>query len=83
MYTDMILSLLKIKDISVNVCIQIRDVVGLISKKEGISFPDAAYLFYASDTYRVLQDTENGFWAESAEFIVDQYYEEKEKTKCS
>ncbi len=27
------------KDISVNVCIQIRDVVGLISKKEGIPEP--------------------------------------------
>ena len=55
----------------------------MISKKERIPFPDAAYLFYSSYTYRVLQDTENGFWAESAEFIVDQYYEEKEKTKCS
>lgn len=71
------------KDITVNVCIQIRDVVGLISRKEEIPFPDAAYLFYSSDTYRVLRDTENGFWAESAEYIVDRYYEEKEKMKCS
>lgn len=55
----------------------------MISKKERIPFPDAAYLFYSSDIYRVLPDTENGFWAESAEYIVDQYYEEKEKTKCS
>ena len=33
-------------------------------------------LFYKSETYKTLQETENGLWAESAEYIADRYYEE-------
>ena len=29
-----------------------------------------------ADEYKTLQQTENGLWAESAEYIADQYYEE-------
>ena len=32
--------------------------------------------FYKSETYKTLQETENGLWAESAEYIADRYYEE-------
>lgn len=34
-------------------------------------------LFYNSKTYEVLQQVENGLWAESAEYIADRYYEER------
>lgn len=34
--------------------------------------------FYKSETYKTLQETENGLWAESAEYIADRYYEEAE-----
>lgn len=33
-------------------------------------------LFYHSETYKTLQETENAFWAESAEYIADRYFEE-------
>ena len=34
--------------------------------------------FYHSKTYKALQNTENALWAESAGYIADRYYEEKE-----
>ena len=31
------------------------------------------------EIYKTLQETENGLWAESAEYIADRYYEEQDK----
>lgn len=67
------------KDITMNVCIQIRDVVKLLQEHYKSSFEDAVLRFYRSETYKVLQETENGLWAESAEYIADRYYDEIEK----
>ncbi len=64
------------QDITMNVCIQIKAVIKLLQEKFGISFEDAALRFYKSETYKVLQDTENALWAESAEYIADRYMEE-------
>ena len=64
------------KDIKMNVCIQIRDVVKLLQEHFQISFEEAVLRFYKSETYKTLQETENGLWAESAEYIADRYYEE-------
>ena len=66
------------KDITLNVCIQIRAVVDELQKRLNVSFEDAMLLFYRSETYKTLQETENGLWAESAEYIADRYYEEAE-----
>mgnify|MGYP005754269463 FL=1 len=66
------------KDITMNICIQIRDVIDIIKEREDLSFPDAAMAFYHSMTYKALQHTENALWAESAGYIADRYYEEKE-----
>lgn len=66
------------KDITMNVCIQIRAVVDLLQEKLKISFEEAMMLFYHSDTYKILQETENALWAESAEYIVDRYFVEQE-----
>ena len=46
------------KDITLNVCIQIRGVVNELQKRLNISFPDAMLLFYRSETYKVLQQIE-------------------------
>ena len=64
------------KDITMNVCIQIRDVLKLLQDQFQIDFEEAVLRFYKSETYKTLQQTENGLWAESAEYIADQYYEE-------
>ena len=64
------------KDITMNVCIQIRDVLKLLQEHFNISFEEAALRFYKSETYKTLQETENGLWAESAECIADRYCDE-------
>ena len=71
------------KDITMNVCIQIRDVLKLLQQHFHISFEDAALKFYKSETYKTLQETENGLWAESAEYIADRYYEEAENNQVT
>ncbi|MDY3908169.1 MAG: hypothetical protein SOZ48_00310 [Eubacterium sp.] len=67
------------KDITLEICIQIRAVVNELQRRLNISFEDAMLLFYRSETYKTLQETENAFWAESAEYIADRYFEEAEK----
>lgn len=42
------------KDITMNVCIQIRDVLKLLQEHFHISFEDAVLRFYASETYKTL-----------------------------
>lgn len=64
------------KDITMNVCIQIKAVINLLQEKFGLEFTEAAMRFYKSETYKVLQNTENALWAESAEYILDRYLEE-------
>lgn len=64
------------KDITMNVCIQIRAVVDILQEKLKISFEEAMMLFYHSETYKSLQETENALWADSAEYIADRYFAE-------
>ena len=54
------------KDITMNVFIQIRAVVDIIKEARKIDFIEALGQFYHSDTYKTLQNTENGLWAESS-----------------
>lgn len=69
------------KDITMNMCIQIRDVIDIIQGITGMGFPDALLSFYQSKTYAALQNTENTLWAESAGYIADRYFEEQ-KAGC-
>ena len=64
------------KDITMNVCIQIKDVIKILQNHFQIDFEDAVLRFCKSETYKTLQQTENGLWAESAEYIADRYYKE-------
>lgn len=51
-----------VKDITMNVCIQIRDVLKLFQQHFHISFEEATLKFYKSETYKTLQKTENGLY---------------------
>ena len=55
------------KDITMNLCIQIRDVIDIIKERSHLSFRDAPY----TTLFRSLQNTENTLWAESAGYIAD------------
>ena len=65
------------KDITMNVFIQIRAVVDIIKEARKIDFIEALGQFYHSDTYKTLQNTENGLWAESPEYIADCFFENR------
>lgn len=68
---------------SMNLYIQIRNVINIIMEKSNLSFPDAMGKFYHSKTYKALQNTENTLWAEFAGYIADCYYEEQEELEKS
>lgn len=70
------------RDITMNVCIQIKAVIKLIQDTFGLEFEEAAIQFYKSKTYKILQDIENTLWAESAEYIMDCYLEEIQNMKA-
>jgi hypothetical protein len=65
------------KDITFTFMIIIERAVRLISQKEGKSFDEVYGEFLSSKTYSALQRVQNDYWAESAEFLVDEYYREK------
>ncbi len=65
------------KNITMNVCLQIRAIIDLIQEYLQVPFEDAVKMFYLSKTYKTLRETENGLWAESAEYITDRFLEEK------
>lgn len=69
------------KDITMNMVIQIRAILDELQDRLDITFTEAVRRFYNSKTYVILQNTENGLWAESAQFIVDEYFEELEEQK--
>ena len=64
-------------DITLDTYEKIRMVVEIIAEKENLSFDEAYELFSTSNAYWCLQTPATLMWAESAEFIVDEFYREK------
>ncbi|GBU28310.1 hypothetical protein R84B8_01868 [Treponema sp. R8-4-B8] len=67
----------KDQDITTDVLFKIEQIVSILAEKEHIHFDDAYAIFISSQTYKTLKRTKNLYWAESAEFIADEYYREK------
>lgn len=61
-------------DITLDVYDKIIDVCRLIAKAEGLPFDAAHERFAVSATYDALHRPETLLWAESAEFVADEYY---------
>ena len=66
------------QDITTDVLFKIEQIASILAKKENIPFDDAYEKFIFSNTYNILKRTENLYWAESAEFIADEYYRDVE-----
>ena len=49
------------KDITMNVCIQIRAVVDIMQEQLGIDFEEAVMRFYKSQTYKTLSQNLSGY----------------------
>ena len=67
------------QDITTDVVMKIEHVVHLIAEKKSCDFEQTYRDFIMSKTYAALQKTESVMWAESAEFIVDEYFRECEE----
>jgi len=67
----------KDEDITTDVLFKIEQIVSILAEKEHTRFDDAYEAFVLSDTYKILKRTDNLYWAESAEFIADEYYRDK------
>lgn len=64
------------EDITLDVITKIEQVASLISHETGKDFDDCLYEFYCSRVYEILQKTGSLMWAESAEFIMDEFFRE-------
>jgi hypothetical protein len=67
------------KNLTTVILQKIERVVELLSEKELRSFEDCYQDFAASRTFLNLQNTNTLLWGENAEYIVDDYYREKDK----
>lgn len=61
------------QDVSICVLIQIENVVRILARREGCSFDEMLARFYRSRTYRNLTNPDCGLWAESADYIADDF----------
>ena len=66
------------QDITLDVIMKIENVTRIIAEKECRDFDDCYKNFIDSKTYAILQNTDSVMWAESAEFIADEYCREKQ-----
>jgi len=67
----------KDQDITTDILFKLEQVSSILAKRKRISFDDAYDNFISSDTYAIMKRTDNLYWAESAEFLADEYYREK------
>jgi len=68
----------KDKNLTTLILTKTEHIVEIIAEKEKLPFEDCYRDFLLSKTYRNLIDTDTLLWGESAEFVVDDYYLEKQ-----
>jgi hypothetical protein len=61
------------ENITLDVLLKIEKIVTQIAEQKQIDFESAYELFAKSAIYRTLQNTDTKLWAESTEFIVNQF----------
>jgi len=65
------------QDITTDMMFKIEQIVSIVAERENKEFDVIFADFLASNTYAALQKTDNLLWAESSEFIADEYDREK------
>ena len=64
------------QDITIDVIMKIEQIIRILAEKECRDFDGCYEDFIQSKTYAVLQNTRSVMWAESAEFVADEYFRE-------
>ena len=65
------------QDITIDMMFKIEHIIHILTERDNKDFDTVFAEFLTSDTYQILQQTNNLLWAESSEFIVDEYDREK------
>ena len=66
------------QDITTDILFKIEHIANILAEHEKKDFDTVLSEFLSSNTYRILQQTNTLLWAESSEFIVDEYDREKQ-----
>jgi len=61
------------QDVTMCILIQIENVVRILAKREGCSFDEMLGRFYNSRTFINLTNPDCTLWAESADYIADDF----------
>ena len=69
------------QNITTDMMFKIEHIVNILVERDKKDFDTVFAEFLVSNTYRILQQTDNLLWAESSEFIVDEYNREKRNLK--
>jgi len=69
------------QDITTDLIFKIEHIVNILAERENKKFDTVLADFLVSDTYRILQQTNNILWAESSQFIADEYDRENNRKK--
>ena len=64
------------QDITLDILMKIEQVVRILSEKLKKPFDEQLKDFYKSRTFQTLKNTQSEMWAESAEFIADEFERE-------
>ena len=68
------------QDITIDMMFKIEHIVNILAERSGQDFDKTLADFLDSKTYKTLQQTDTLLWAESSEFIADEYDRENAKT---
>lgn len=61
------------QDITIDILMKIEEVVRILSEKLKKSFDETLGVFYGSRTFKSLKNPQSEMWAESAQFIADDF----------
>jgi hypothetical protein len=61
------------ENITIDMMFKIEHIVNILAEREHKDFDTVFAEFIVSDTYKALQRTNNALWAESSEFIANEY----------
>ncbi len=64
------------KDVTEKVLAKVEDVIAIIEHQLNAPHDEARQLFYDSEIYKNVLESETGLWAQTAEYIADHYFEE-------
>ena len=64
------------QDITLDILLKTEQVVRILSETFKRPFDEMLKAFYASKTFQSLKNTQSEMWAESAEFIADEFERE-------